>query len=73
MTDGREPRIVSIYPRVLTRNHNFPSARIIDLIKSSLDPLLGDPIPTTIIIHNIVITQTNPDNLSIECEVIYAV
>ena len=74
MTDGREPapqQIVIGYPRRLTVGHGFPSARIIDLIKSSLDPIRGDPVPTSILIHNIVLNQTSADNIEITCEVLY--
>ena len=74
MTDGGDSRVsqsVARFPIRIIRNHGFPSARIIDLIKSSLDPLLGDPVPATIIIRNIVIAQISPDNLAISCDVIY--
>ena len=74
MTDGGDSRVsqsVARFPIRITRNHRFSSTRIIDLIKSSLDPLFGDPVPATIIIRNIVIAEVSPNNLAISCDVIY--
>ena len=74
MTDGgnsRVSQIVARYPIRITRNHGFPSARLIELVKPSLDPLFGGPVPATIIIRNIVIAEVSPNNLAISCDVIY--
>ena len=74
MTNGGHSRVSQSVPRFpirITRNDGFPSARVIELVKLSLDPPFGDPVPATIIIRNIVITEVSPNNLAISCDVIY--
>ena len=68
-SDQNEPRA----PRVtrIIRNHNINHDRIKDLIKGSLDPLVVDPVPTKILISNIVITRTAEGVIDISCDVAY--
>ena len=56
----------------VTHNHNIDPQTIRDLIKGALDPLPVDPIPTKILISNIVVTK-NPNSvqnpLELRCQV----
>ena len=58
----------------VTHNHNIDPQAIRDLIKGALDLLPVDPIPTRILISDIVITR-NPTNvqspLELRCQVSY--
>ena len=71
MTDGQGQRAVVSVPFQITRNHGFPFSRILELIKNSLNPIPCDPIPKSILIHDIIIKQTGQDILEIECQVLY--
>ena len=73
MTEGRTATVSRTYPIRLTRNHNFPAQRIRQLIQDALVPLPTDPIPSTILINNIVITQIDTDNIEITCDVLFEV
>ena len=53
----------------IVRNHNINHNLLRDLIKSSLDPMIVDPVPTKIIISDIVITRNSNGLVSIECDV----
>ena len=72
MTDGSLNTPQTTYPVRLVRNHSFSPNRIRQLIKDSLTPLPTDPIPDTVVIKNIIITQISQSDLEIECEVYYA-
>ena len=66
-SDQNEP------PRVtrIIRNHSITHNRLKDLIKGSLDPLVVDPVPSKILISNIVITRTTEGVIDISCDVAY--
>ena len=66
-SDQNEP------PRVtrIIRNHSINHNRLKDLIKGSLDPLVVDPVPSKILISNIVITRTTEGVIDISCDVAY--
>ena len=55
----------------IVRNHNVNHELIRDLIKGSLDPLVVDPVPSKILIHNIVITRNSGGLVNIECDVCF--
>ena len=67
--DGNSSR-VSIGVR-LTSNHNIGRGTILELIKSSLEPLQTDPIPERIVIGNIHIYREESGHIAITCEVSY--
>ena len=58
-------------PVTLGSGHGFPQNKILALIKSSLNQIPGDPVPKSIRIENIRITQIGENNLEISCEVFY--
>ena len=54
----------------VVHNHSFDHNLIRELLKSSLDPLIVDPVPSSIFIHNIEIKNINGE-LSITCDVAF--
>ena len=52
-------------------NHNIDHQLIRDLLGNALDPLVVDPIPTRVVLHNIDIRRTVEGEVSISCEVLY--
>ena len=56
---------------ILSSGHNIDSRQIKNLIKSSLEPLPTDPIPTRIVIDNIEISRDQRRTISINCSVFY--
>ena len=54
----------------VVRNHSIDHSVIRELLKSSLDPLIVDPVPSGIFIHNIEIKSINGE-LSITCDVAF--
>ena len=66
-SDQNEPES----PRVtrIIRNHNINHGIVKDLIKGSLDPLIVDPIPSKILISDIVITRSSEGVIDINCDV----
>ena len=71
MTDGQSAPTAVSYPRRLVRNHGFPAHRVRQLILDALTPLPTDPIPKSILITEIKVTQVDVNNLEITCEVYY--
>ena len=57
----------------LYRNHRESHHAIRRLLQDALTPLRVDPIPSEVLIRNIVITRDREGNLGISCEVLYAV
>ena len=55
----------------IVRNHNVSHALIKDLIKSAIDPLCVDPVPTSILLHNIEIKRLESGEVSITCDVTF--
>ena len=73
MPEGRNIHIIQVYPIQITQGHGFPSDRIRNLIRDALTPLPTDPVPKTILIQNIVITQIDATNLEITCDVLFEI
>ena len=67
-----EPRRERVTQR-LTSNHNVDSNAIRRLIQDSLTPMVLDPIPTQILIRDIIVTRDERGLLDITCEVLYEV
>ena len=63
--NSTEPIVVQ-----LTDHHNIDPEILRDKIKGALDPLLVDPVPTRIIIDNIIITKDEKGSLTVTCEVL---
>ena len=57
----------------ITENHNIDSNIIRRLIQDSLTPLRVDPVPTQILIRDIVITRDDRGLINIDCEVQFEV
>ena len=55
----------------LVANHNTSHDSIRRLIQEALDPLVVDPVPHSVLIHNIVITREPSGRLAISCEVAF--
>ena len=58
-------------PVRLIRNHEANPQAIKDLIKGSLQPLHTDPIPTRIVLNDIVVTKDREGRLALTCNVLY--
>ena len=58
---------------ILSSDHNISPTTIRRIIQDSLNPLPVNPIPTTVVISNIVITRNQRGELGICCEVSYGV
>ena len=71
MTDGQFNPTPARGPTPLPRGHYISHERIRDLIKGALDPLPADPVPKSILIHNIIITHSETRGLDITCEVLF--
>ena len=71
MTDGVDSLVARIYPFQIRLGHGFPAHRIRELITDALVPIPTDPVPESILIQNIIITQIDATNLEITCEVLY--
>ena len=52
-------------------HHNLNPQVLRDLIKRALSPLPVDPVPSRVIIDDIVITKDETGGLSFSCEVIF--
>ena len=63
--------LVNDLPVRVVANHNFNHESIRRLIQGSLGPIPVDPIPTKIIIKDIVITNSRERGLSINCQVLF--
>ena len=61
--DPVEVRIIS--------NHGINPQSLRELIKGALDPLPVDPVPSRIVINNIVITKDEEGGLAFQCEVFF--
>ena len=57
----------------LVVDHNTSHESIRRLIQGALNPLVVDPIPQSVLIHNIVITRELDGQLAISCEVAFEV
>ena len=68
---GNQANPVNEIPVRIVANHNFDHNRIRELIQGSLDPIPVDPIPTNIIIRDIVITHSRERGLVISCHVLF--
>ena len=55
----------------LLRGHNTSHSVLRDLIKEALSPLVVDPVPTDVLIRDIVITRSASGALEISCMVCY--
>ena len=55
----------------IVRNHNVSHALIRDLLKSAIDPLCVDPVPTSVSLHNIEIRRLESGEVSITCDVTF--
>ena len=53
----------------ITNNHGISPRALRELIKGSLDPLLVDPVPSRVVIEDIVVKKDEEGVLSISCEV----
>ena len=62
-----------IFPIQIKQGHGLPADRIKNLIKDSLTPIPTDPIPSSILIKDIKITQISASNLEITCEVLFEI
>ena len=61
--DPVEVRIIS--------NHGINPQSLRELIKGALDPLPVDPVPSRVVIGDIVITRDGEGNLTFSCEVFF--
>ena len=52
-------------------NHNIEPDTIRNLIKEALGPLPIDPVPTRIVLDNIVVTKSSEGNLGLSCDVYF--
>ena len=55
----------------VTSNHGIDCQALRELIKGALDPLPVDPVPSRIVINNIVITRNEEGGLAFQCEVFF--
>ena len=58
-------------PQRIESNHNIEHSELRRLIQGSLNPLIVDPVPTSIRIYNITITRDDRNRLDIYCDVSY--
>ena len=55
----------------ITRNHTESHSDIRELIKGALAPLVVDPVPTEVLLEDIVVTKEPGGELNITCKVYY--
>ena len=55
----------------IVRNYNVSHALIKDLLKSDMDPLCVDPVPTSVSLHNIEIRRLESGEVAITCDVTF--
>ena len=58
-------------PERVIIDHNINPLTLRNLIKNSLEPLPTDPVPTRIVINNIIITKDSTGGLALSCDVFY--
>ena len=68
---GNQANPVNELPVRVIANHNFDHNRIRELIQGALGPIPVDPVPTKIVIKDIVITNSRDRGLSINCQVLF--
>ena len=71
---GEERRVVGLVSgedQRVTSDHMVSHNQIRELIQSAIAPLRVDPVPTSVLIHNIVITKDTQGQLTIRCDVSY--